>query len=193
MFSSSGCHQTDAIDARTGAPQWHYVESCTGGGGGRTAFGDGVLFVDDNENVIGLDASTGKKIAGLDGRLFWAPSLANGLAVAQHFAPTTNELRAYDIRTGVTQWSTALEAQPELPVLITPGYAFALLGSQIDASYLYAFDLGTHKLAWKSAQPAVDYDKGWVSRGGEPFQGMAAAGGRIVVAYQRTLTAFASM
>jgi outer membrane protein assembly factor BamB len=160
-----------------------------GGDGG----GGVVLFVDHNGSVIGIDAKTGKKVASLDGNLFWVPSVANGLAFAQHFAPTTNELRVYDIHSGATEWSVTLDAQPELPVLLTPGYAFVVLGSQIDSAYLYAIDLGTHKVAWKSAQPAVEFDRGWVSHGGEAYTGMAAAGGRILVAFQRTLTAFGPM
>jgi cysteine-rich repeat protein len=186
LFSSGGCHETDGMEARTGNVLWHYQEDCSGGGGERTVFHNGLLWVGDS-GLIALDAKTGARVAELEAPMpFWQISaVGDDLVLPSMYRG--NALEVFDAANGSLRWSVALPAFPVLPVLIAPGYAFVLGGDQSEDKYLYGFNLDTHERAWKSSEPAA---ASFITTGTEPFQAMAAAGGRIVVAYGHSLSAY---
>jgi cysteine-rich repeat protein len=193
LFSSGGCHETEGMDARTGIISWHYAEDCFGGGGERTVFHAGMLWVGGADSLLALDAETGTRVAELDAiRPFWQISAAGSDLVLPSIAGGNNALQVFEATTGMRRWEIALPDAPVLPVLITPGRAFVLGGSQFEDKLLYGVNLETHELTWQSGEPAAPADVPWSSTGTEPFQAMAAAGGRIAVPYGRSLAVFAA-
>jgi outer membrane protein assembly factor BamB len=188
LYSTGNCNDTLAFDARTGDEIWHHRDGCYGSGE-RSVLHAGTVFVQKlPEGIAGLDASTGMLKLEIDGTAGapWPPAaIENTLLLA------SDELRAYAASTGQTQWSVPLEGGAVLPVLVTRGVAFVLIGGQLERSYLVAVDLSTRQVIWRSPDTAFPIDD-YVTNGIEGPQAMAAGSDRLVVPRHRFLTAFAS-
>ncbi|HYQ03022.1 MAG TPA: PQQ-binding-like beta-propeller repeat protein [Polyangiaceae bacterium] len=195
LFIAGGCHETFADDALDGQVLWHYREDCAGGGGEITVFQNGELFVADNGSaIIGLDASSGALTKSIGGKDFgyWPMAVVGNQALLPFTRARGGDLRAFDLTTGAEQWSVRLDEHPQLPTLVTPGYAFVVTQADSKDAYLQAVDLSKHQLVWTSAEPVAKWSNVIASGGSAPLQGLAAGQGRIVVAFQRTLTVLTS-
>jgi outer membrane protein assembly factor BamB len=194
LFSSTGCHETNAIEARSGHALWHYAEDCFGGGIERTVFHQGLLFVNapGAHPIAVLDSRSGARSATIEEEAsIWPMSAADGFAFVQSRLDNQPALKVFDAQTGAFEWLVLLEDSPRLPVLITPGFAFVLLGGLHEDAYLYAVDLATREVVWKSPEPAREGDL-WNESGREPLQAMAAAGGYLAVAIHTSLVLYAA-
>ena len=112
-------------------------------------------------------------------------------------APTPNarctqpDVRAFDLPSGKEAWSVRLDKTPLLPLILTPGYAFVATRPDFGDTQLQAVDLNKRALVWTSAQPVAVWDASNAQSGAGPVQGLAAAQGCIVSAFERTLSVFA--
>jgi outer membrane protein assembly factor BamB len=194
LFNSSDCHETEGIDPVTGKVLWHYEEGCHGGGGQVDVFHNGRVWVrGDGDGTVALDPATGTLAATLqvEPLTAWVMSaVGNTLVLPSLWHANTLEL--FDATTGSLIDSVPLSAQPVLPALVTPAYAFVACGNQLDHKYLYAVDLASREVVWKSSEPTAPNDPTWTATGSEPRTGMGTSGGRIVVAYGRYLSAYAA-
>jgi hypothetical protein len=192
LFTSGGCHETKATDPGTGTELWHYAENCFGGGNERTVFDNDRLLVNDGTTTVALDAATGKLLSTIDAPSgIWPLSVTGDLALFAELRVRGGDLRAFELPAGTEAWSVRLDQQPVLPLLLTPGYAFVATRPDFGDTQLQAVDLDKQAVVWTSAQPAAAWDADFTQSGTGPFQGLAAAQGCIVTAFERTLSAFA--
>jgi len=195
LFISGGCHETFADEPLNGQVLWHYKEGCSGGGGEITVFHEGQLFVaDSGSSIIALDATSGALTRSIGGKDFgyWPMAVVGDRGFLPFQRARGGDLRAFDLTTGAEQWSFRLDEHPQLPTLVTPGYAFVLTRADFADAFLQAVDLTQLKLVWTSAESVAKWTN-YSPTGSQPVQGLAAGQGRIVVAFERTLTTFASV
>src|ERR1039457_785418 len=131
LFVSGGCHEAKALDAKTGTVLWHYQEDCYGAGDTRTVFHDGVLWDPDYSSpFVGLDATSGARMVVLDepNSFYGVSPVANDLILLSSYQGKA--LKVLNATNGSLRWSVTLPGTPLLPALVSPGYAFVLLGEQ---------------------------------------------------------------
>jgi cysteine-rich repeat protein len=192
LYASNGCHETQAHDPRDGSIAWYHVEECVGAHGDLGVYHDGLLYTGDaSVGIVALDATIGEVRSTLD------DAFPSGLVSAtgddlfdQSFAAGTYVFNAFEPADGSRRWSVALPGNPTLPLLLTPGYAWALLEDDSVDRYLVAIDLATRELVWQSPEPTIPNDPGWPSNVSGPVQAMAAAESRILVAKRNVLAGF---
>jgi outer membrane protein assembly factor BamB len=195
LFSSGGCQETEGMNAATGDVLWHYEAGCTGGGGALDVFHAGKVWVQDDgtNGIIALDAASGALDAYLESEdltEFNVSAVGDTLVLPSLYR--TDSLEVFDATTGALSWKVPLSGPPVLPALVTSDYAFVLCGQQWDAKYLFAVDLASQDVVWQSAEAAAPNDPSWTATGSEPRTAMGTSGGRLVVAYGRYLSAYAS-
>jgi len=183
--------ETAAVDAATGNIEWSTsATSNLVSGRAGSVIHDGVLWLRPTEDGIrAVDAASGSTLGKLeDPSPAYMPSAAESQLVLPSVVPT-NALRVFGATSGAFRWQVALPARPVLPALTTPDTVYVLAGT--DDKFLYGVDLVRRQFSWQSSEPAAPAEM--LDPGEHPLpQGMAASGGRIVVAYGHWLSAFAA-
>jgi outer membrane protein assembly factor BamB len=159
---------------------WHAVTQANGISFflGTPAVSDGVLYLEDGNTVLALDAKTGAKK--------WARAVrvapiapARNLVVrgGRVFVSETDSILAMDIRDGHTIWNFHPDAQA---VVYASADDRAFYTGQRDIPFVYALDLMDGHIIWK-----VNIGLGWTYPG--HVEGTAASGDTVYVAARKWL------
>lgn len=176
------CTSSSGVDARPATLKlaWHAVTEASEIGFfmGTPAISDGVLYVEDGNTVLALDATTGKKL--------WArPVRVNPIAPARNlvvrtgrvYVSETDSILAMDVGDGHTIWNFHPDAQA---VVYASADDRALYTGQRDIPFVYALDLADGHLLWK-----VNIGTGWTFPGF--VEGTAVSGDTVYVAGRKWL------
>jgi outer membrane protein assembly factor BamB len=193
IYVGGDCDAGVAINAASGALDWQTAEKC--GGTRRTVIHDGVLWLSSSTDVIrAVDPASGSVTGTLeDDYPSYMPSAAEDQLVLPTFVfpplVPQNAVRVFGATAGVFRWQVPLPARPVLPALATPDTVYVLGGT--DDKFLYGVDLVTRQFSWQSSEPAARAESPPLTDL-QFSQGLAASGGRVVVAYGGWLSAFAA-
>ena len=182
LLSILACTNSSAVDGKPVALTlaWHAVTQANEGSffAGTPAISDGVLYVEDGNTVLALDASTGKKKWSRPVRQM--PSApARNLVVknGRVYVSETDSILAMDIGDGHTIWNFHPDAQAIVYASADDG---AFYTGQRDIPFVYALDLADGHLLWK-----VNIGTGWTFPG--HVKGTAVSGDTVYVAARKDL------
>lgn len=180
VYLSSGCYETQSLDARTDQQAWEFKTDCFGGGPNGNAFFDGRIFVrsDGFDATFALNGDDGSK-SGEFPAAFFAPAFDDGIG----FFAGAGTLVASDLQSGASLWTYAA-SYFAAPPLVVSGFVYIL----DDAGTLVALDVKTGNSPWKDklAEP----DPTWSAGAPGPMPGLGAGEGLLVVPLRNRLYAY---
>jgi outer membrane protein assembly factor BamB len=178
LYMTTGCHETQALDPKSGSELWHFRTDCVGGGDTPNAFWGGRLFVQDlafGAHFI-LDAATGMKITELP-NTFYGPCFDGQRAFFAH----VGNIVAYDVGTWQPVWNQKIPSGMHGPAIAAGGF----LVVSDDQGVLFLLDEGTGMTVWSEA--IAQTDPSWTQPAPAPTHGMGAGEGVVVVPFQTGL------
>ena len=144
VFVSYACPQTYAFDRTTGALQWHYSGSCSGGGGKTSVYHRGRLYVRDvffaSDNGDEFNATTGALLGTF--RSTPAPAFDR----ERGYFVYGGVLTCKDVVLGQVLWSFAGDGSLSTAPILANGTVY--MGST--GGNLYALDAMTGSMQWST-------------------------------------------
>jgi outer membrane protein assembly factor BamB len=174
LYVSSGCQETWGFDPVLGAPLWHFVSSCVGGGGLTPVVANGHVFVNGTPlGSVVLSSSSGAPQGSFNPGP--APAVANGVA----FMLEGSTLSAVgNAGLGDTQWTFTGDGKLDTAPIVVGG--LVIVGSS--AGNVYALDAATGATSWSTSVGAPVP--------GNDSQSFAAANGTLLVSAGSQLVAY---
>ena len=179
VFVTYPC-QAYKFDPLTGSTLWHYSGGCEGGGGRTPAYANGLLYMRDWTNPLGLifDAETGTLTGNFTATPIPAFSMQTG------FFLSSGTLSAIDLSSHNILWTfTGDGSLVSAPIIINE---YVVIGSS--SGNVYVLDAATGSQVWSgnAGSPLAAPDE----TGSQALTGFGAGEGYLVVPAGNTLTAW---
>ncbi|HEY5023051.1 MAG TPA: PQQ-binding-like beta-propeller repeat protein [Gemmatimonadaceae bacterium] len=176
------CNSSAGVDGKPAKLRlvWHAVTQASEVSffQGTPAVSDGVLYLEDGNTVLALDAKTGATKWVRPVRVHPAAPVRNLVVRAGRvFVSETDSILAMDVRDGHTMWNVHPDAQA---LVYASADDRALYTGQRDIPFVYALDVGDGHIIWK-----VNIGLGWTYPG--HVEGTAVSGDTVYVAARKWL------
>jgi outer membrane protein assembly factor BamB len=182
LLSTFACSSSSGVDGKPGDLKlvWHAVTEANEASffAGTPAISDGVLYLEDGNTVLAVDAVSGQKKWSRPVRLRPTAPARNLLVKnGRVYVSETDSVLAMDITDGHTIWNFHPDAQA---IVYASADDRAFYTGQRDIPFVYALDLADGHLLWK-----VNIGLGWTFPG--HVKGTAVSGDTVYIAARKDL------